>query len=174
MFSTSARQGGTDTTAVTTAKKAGPAGWNPRRTARTLHRVRGQERGISRPDPAAEKRIWEKETESVRLKGCPGRRPTRSAKGARPILENSTACQKSMPITSFRGGSWLDLMVWLWVASNEFPLVDNEFLAIASCSCSVSELTLLGFRFSCRTCCGGWQTSMESLILAQDERWRRA
>src|SRR3954454_12019085 len=61
--------------------------------------------------------------------------------GARPLLENSTACRKSVPSnTPFVGF---------------FGLID---IAI----CQVAVLGLVS------------NSSTESLILAQDERWRRA
>lgn len=82
----------------------------------------------------------------VILKGCPGS-GREAGGGVRRNLENSTACQKSMPITSSRGGCRAGFVVGLVAASNEYPLVDNEFLAIASCSCSVSETALQGLRF---------------------------
>jgi hypothetical protein len=83
-------------------------------------------------------------SEASNFEGLPRTPAERSADGARPNLENSTACQKSMPITSSRGGSEPGQRSGDAVTSNENPLVDNEFLAIASCSCSVSETTLLG------------------------------
>ncbi len=83
-------------------------------------------------------------SDASNLEGLPRRQTEKSVNGARPNLENSTACQKSMPITSSRGGSEPGLRLGDAVTSNENPLVDNEFLAIASCSCSVSETTLLG------------------------------
>ena len=66
---------------------------------------------------------------------------------ARPLFENSTACRKSVPSnTPCRGSSDLRLG-FLW-------LIDIE---------SASS------RFSAAI-----KSSTESLILAQDERWRRA
>ena len=59
--------------------------------------------------------------------------------GVRPILENSTACQKSMPIPRLVAVVALPLsgVVLLSLRTNFFPLVDNDHLAvIAGCSCS--------------------------------------
>ena len=95
--------------------------------------------------------------------------------GARPIFENSTACQKSMPIflslaqmvlSPVVGGGGFGLaMFFLWLMMN-----DQLF---AGCLCSAGFVTLCGYGFS-QSSGWGFSTSTESLILAQDERWRRA
>src|SRR5512140_3814506 len=70
----------------------------------------------------------------VSLKGCPGGWLVELVDGVCPILENSTACQKSMPITSSRGLAWsvrLDglgwfserIILWLNRTSSLFELV---------------------------------------------------
>lgn len=116
MFSTSARQGGTDTTAVTTAKKAGPGAEPHMQYSSSPARFGGPHSksvgAFHHGFPAAE-RIWETKPESIRLRGCPGGFAEKRADGVRPILENSTACQKSMPITSSLGCRLHGL--WLWV-----------------------------------------------------------
>ena len=66
---------------------------------------------------------------------------------ARPLFENSTACRKSVPSNTPCSG-------YLWSGLGFLWLID-----IASVSS----------RFS-----AGSNSSTESLILAQDERWRRA
>ena len=194
MFSTSARQGGTDTTAVNeSSREVGRSRGRPHRKAPGKPEgfgapdrvVRSSPRGCYSGSPAEKQPVrrcagtarqggperverllqWDTsrrakraqstassrkrkdltpKSEASNFEGLP-RTPTgRSADGARPNLENSTACQKSMPITSSRGGSEPGQRSGDAVTSNENPLVDNEFLAIASCSCSVSETTLLG------------------------------
>ena len=52
-------------------------------------------------------------SEASNFEGLPRTPVERPADGARPNLENSTACQKSMPITSSRGGcvAW---SLWAW------------------------------------------------------------
>src|SRR5215212_8399253 len=66
---------------------------------------------------------------------------------ARPLLENSTACRKSVPSNTPCPGHLWSGLGFLW-------LIDIE---------SASS------RFSAAI-----ESSTESLILAQDERWRRA
>jgi hypothetical protein len=56
---------------------------------------------------------------------APTKLPERHGVGARPNLENSTACQKSMPITSSRGVEPKAVRPRR-ITSNENPLVDNE------------------------------------------------
>ncbi|MGN7249291.1 hypothetical protein ACTHQ1_16390, partial [Janibacter anophelis] len=66
--------------------------------------------------------------------------------GVRVNLENSTACQKSMPIPR----SWLIVVfivvVEAWLVGSEFfPLVDNESNSdCAGCSCSVMVQPFVG------------------------------
>ena len=61
--------------------------------------------------------------------------------GARPIFENSTACQKSMPIICW----WLELSLLPVVGGGGFgllmffPLVGQRTTAKAGCSCSACE-----------------------------------
>ena len=54
-----------------------------------------------------------------KFEGLPRAPAAQRGNGARPILENSTACQKSMPITSSRGGFLLWSFGWVGVASDE-------------------------------------------------------
>ena len=66
------------------------------------------------------------------MKGCPEARPTGSRDGARPILENSTACQIIDAIFCPRSGAWLVAPFcgcgW-WGFGVSYPLVEtNELL----------------------------------------------
>jgi hypothetical protein len=100
-------------------------------------------------------------TARSRLDGLPRRAAERWLVGVRPFFENSTACQKSMP---------------------SFTSVCGVFCAGLLCGVGVG--CFVGGSFGG----DGWSlyesfvsrpghvslTSTESLILAQDERWRRA
>ena len=63
------------------------------------------------------------------------------------------------------GGGFGLAMFFLWLMMN-----DQLF---AGCLCSAGFVTLCGYGFS-QSSGWGFSTSTESLILAQDERWRRA
>ena len=79
--------------------------------------------------------------------------------GARVFFENSTACSKVSAM--FVNIPWL-VTFGLRVG---VPLVNDWFFGAGFCW----DFLWSTFRF------GGWfWTLMESLILAQDERWRRA
>lgn len=90
---------------------AEPPQQDPRRNApRILSRAQRLLTWRTRRDPSAidirkatgrgfDAQAWTR----VSWNGCPKARLTEPSDGARPNLENSTACQKSMPITSSRG-----------------------------------------------------------------------
>ena len=79
-----------------------------------------------------------------------------------------------------RGGvAVIVLCGWLWLFCFDYPLVDNvqtvDFLLVVLAQ-SGFQIPFVGIVFLGRSLLGGWGviTSTESLILAQDERWRRA
>src|SRR3954447_16115236 len=120
-----------------------------------------------------------------KIEGLPRPVAGRVLVGGRPLLENSTACQKSMPIfTSSAGCVGAAVMVVLGCLV-AIPLVEMDGLFSShlysrdhgSClwgwgsSSQMSVPVLFGVAFRGVVPC---LTSTESLILAQDERWRRA
>ena len=76
-----------------------------------------------------------------------------------------------MPITSSRGGSEPGQRSGDAVTSNENPLVDNEQQRELVVRAQPVKQPSKGNDFPVKA---GSHTSTESLILAQDERWRRA
>ena len=62
----------------------------------------------------------------VNLKGCPAAEPTGPSSSARPNLENSTACQKSMPNNLVARVSGLGPRAPASDPRTKNPLVDNE------------------------------------------------
>src|SRR4051794_11073502 len=100
------------------------------------------------------------------VKKLPRTRAGRLGFGARLILENSTACQESMPFV-------LPRFWWAWVC----PCLCGG----VSGSAVPALAGFLWWGLVLRWCAsfspvgrGAFWTSTESLILAQDERWRRA
>ena len=71
--------------------------------------------------------IWSWLVRRVGLKGCPGCLLVEVVDGVCPILENSTACQKSMPITSSRGVAWSLQSGGLGGFRANYPLVESNF-----------------------------------------------
>jgi hypothetical protein len=92
--------------------------------------------------------------------------------GARVLFENSTVCSK-VSASCFGCGSLFLGGLWFFWLSIYCPLCGGG-------GCSAGLRIFL--RFKRPVCCGSlrrglgvfWDTLMESLILAQDERWRRA
>lgn len=74
---------------------------------------------------------------------APNAAPHGKANGVRPDLENSTACQKSMPITSSRGGGLSGLLAW-WVCCFERKsfgwTMNDQFFAGCLTSACVTTL----------------------------------
>ena len=105
--------------------------------------------------------------------GCPGT-AREGGNGVRPLLENSTACRKLVPSSNnsrqhpVRGMSirflWYieqinyDQLVWTRI-NHRFAKDDDSVTT---------------YRFRRVTASSSQHTFTESLILAQDERWRRA
>jgi hypothetical protein len=115
---------------------------------------KGQTSGFDTAKPAAE-----------RLASCPetGRE---AQTGAHPLLENSTACRKSVPSTTpsagVEAGRRPISIPW------RIPLVHDEHTA---CRDQRSLRRHTGPSWTARQ---PYKAFTESLILAQDERWRRA
>ena len=106
----------------------------------------------------------------AKVEGLPRNRPKRHYFGARPLLENSTACQKSMPKPRPWGRRLgPDGPVGHPMA---IPLVEMDGLItrhLLSQDHGPSGPLQMSVPLGVPR-----QTSTESLILAQDERWRRA
>ena len=122
-----------------------------------------------------------------KLEGLPRRVAERRLVGVRPLLENSTACQKSMPnLSSFRGGGFVSAFGWVWgLLPRAIPLVEMDGLFTSAFVCShdlrapfggfwSSQMSALPGSGLCGSGVVSCWSSTESLILAQDERWRRA
>ena len=169
----------------------GPAGQAPREHTRRTGRWPSSARA-SRPPNTFEVPLASSDPGSGRdltatragskLEGLPRRVAERRLVGVRPLLENSTACQKSMPIFILVRGGWLGACRWWWVSgsSRTVPLVEMDDslrvhsysqiivpFGVRSSQMSAPSVGPSGLPVSC------W-SSTESLILAQDERWRRA
>jgi hypothetical protein len=81
----------------------------------------------------------------VSLNGCPDAWPVGLRVGVRAILENSTACQKSMP--SFVSFLWGGSVFWGCFMISGFSLVDLELSQLLTCSARLESVTLRGLFF---------------------------
>ena len=104
---------------------------------------RGEPSALDPPLPTGSAQDLTPKSEASNFEGLPRTPAERPVDGARPNLENSTACQKSMPITSSRGGSEPGHRSGEQSRRTKILWLTMNHLAIASCSCSVSETTLL-------------------------------
>jgi hypothetical protein len=129
MFSTSARQGGTDTTAVTTAKKAGP-GAEPHMqySSSPAHfdAPVGKSMGAFHHGFPAAKRIWENEDGKHTIERLPRRLRTK----AKPMvcvrsLRTQQRVKNRCQLPRLWGAGCMDRLVCGLVFWNENPLVEH-------------------------------------------------